>query len=255
MYKLLLVLSLLFTMPIFACDKKTSLHTLEGYIWLTEDYPPYNFFDEHGKMSGISVDILELVFQELNLVLKREDIRLIPWARLVRELKLSKKFAAFTMVYTEKRAEQYSLVSTLLPTTISVMVLDEKINELRNKPIKELSVAVVREDIGLVSLNLKNYDSKRILTTSHHSMVNMLYRYRADAIAFNEELIRFLYNKNASPQHTIKTLYVLQENLVNSYVFHKDTDKCITELFSQTLKKITQDGTLKKIRKQYLPEN
>ena len=99
-----------------ACDNEKSLGILKDYIWLTEDYPPYNFYDDDGHLVGMSVEILELVYQELNLPLNRDDIRLIPWARLVKNLKMSNKYAAFTMVSTPTRNRAYTLVPTFLPT-------------------------------------------------------------------------------------------------------------------------------------------
>lgn len=250
-----LFFSLAISSTAIACDKKAAMKVLQDYIWLTEDYPPYNYFDLHGNLAGMSVDILELVYEELQLPLNRNDVRVIPWARLVRDLKVSSKFAAFTMVYTEKRAQEYTLISTSLPTTISIMVLDETLEKLKQKPLNELTISVVRKDIGQLSLELMGVKAKQVPTTTHESMVNMLYRHRVDAIAFNEELVEFFYNNDTSAEHTIKTLHVLQSNLANNYVFHKDAPQCATQLFTEALARVNKSGVLQEISQRYLPSN
>lgn len=238
-----------------ACDNEKSLDILKDYIWLTEDYPPYNFYDDDGHLVGMSVEILELVYQELNLPLNRDDIRLIPWARLVKNLKMSNKYAAFTMVSTPTRDRDYTLVPTFLPTTISIMVLEERYHELIDWYVDDLFVAVVREDIGQLVLNQEKIKAKQSVTVSHQNMVNMLYRNRVDAIAFNEELVRYYYNKPDTTQQKIKTLHVLKNNLANSFVFHKESSICATELFTQTLTKLNNRGDIKKIEQRYLPSS
>ncbi|WP_085298432.1 substrate-binding periplasmic protein [Cognaticolwellia mytili] len=256
-FKQLLKFTLLFcfllTTTAYACEESKGKAILENYIWLTEDYPPYNFYDEQGRLTGMSVDILEMVYEELQITFTRDDIQLIPWARLVRDLKLSQKFAAFTMVYTKERAEHYTLVATPLPTTISIMVLEERLEELRKRPIKELSIAVVREDIG--QLALQNINSKQVATTSHQSMVNMLYHGRVDAISFNEELVKYQYNDASSDKHNIRTLLTLKDSLDNNFTFHKETPVCVIELFTSALAKLSKKGQLQHIRKKYLPED
>jgi polar amino acid transport system substrate-binding protein len=251
--KVILLYCFLLTTTAYACEEDEGKAILENYIWLTEDYPPYNFYDNQGKLSGMSVDILELVYEELDIAFTRDNIQLIPWARLVRDLKLSQKFAAFTMVYTKERAEQYTLVAAPLPTTISIMVLEERLETLRNKPIKELSIAVVREDIG--QLALKNINSKQVTTTSHQSMVNLLYHNRVDAISFNEELVKYQYNDASSSQHNIRTLHILKDRLNNNFTFHKETPECVIKLFTSTLEKLSKNGQLRHITQRYLPEN
>jgi polar amino acid transport system substrate-binding protein len=251
--KFILLYCFLLTTTAHACEESEGRAILKNYIWLTEDYPPYNFHDSQGNLKGMSVDILELVYKELEIELKRDDILLIPWARLVRDLKISKKFAAFTMVYSKARSQQYTLIPAPLPTTISIMVLEERLEELRKKPIEELSIAVVREDIG--QLALKDINSRQVLTTSHQSMINMLYHNRVDAISFNEELIKYKYNDSASSKHNIRTLYILKDKLDSNFIFHKDAPRCMTKLFTSTLKKLSANGQLRHIKQRYLPEN
>ena len=45
---------------------------------VTEDWPPYNYLDENGEMTGYSTKVVKKVLEKANV---QYDIRLYPWAR------------------------------------------------------------------------------------------------------------------------------------------------------------------------------
>jgi polar amino acid transport system substrate-binding protein len=53
--------------------------------YLTEEWAPYNF-DENGTPSGIAVEILEAVFEDIGVNRSREDVRIVPLAEGFREV-------------------------------------------------------------------------------------------------------------------------------------------------------------------------
>ena len=57
-----------------------SSQTIDDLYFITENYPPYNFEDD-GKLQGISVDLLVLIFKKLKAQKTIDDIHLKPWAR------------------------------------------------------------------------------------------------------------------------------------------------------------------------------
>ena len=54
--------------------------SLEGLTFITEEYPPYNF-KRNDRLEGISVEILERIFEQSDTPLTRDDIHYYPWAR------------------------------------------------------------------------------------------------------------------------------------------------------------------------------
>ena len=58
-----------------AADQSTSAKEL---TYITEQYPPYNYQND-GKQQGISVDLLEKVWQKMGADLDRSAIKFLPW--------------------------------------------------------------------------------------------------------------------------------------------------------------------------------
>jgi len=62
-------------MPSLAADQSFSAKDL---TYVTEQYPPYNF-QQYGKLQGISVDLLEKVWERMGVDLDRNVIKVVPW--------------------------------------------------------------------------------------------------------------------------------------------------------------------------------
>lgn len=234
----------------FACSEQEAKIYLKNIKWLTEDYPPYNYLDAHGKLTGISTDILLLAYQELGLALDSKAILIVPWARLYYNLQNHTDYAAFSMVYTAERDKLFNFVAMPITTKISIMVLNERKQNLALKNVEELTVAVVRQDIGHQLLEKFNFPVQKVVTTSANSMLQMLIRKRVDAIAYAEEVAYFQFGKLAD--HQLSSLYVLEENTVYNYVFNNETPACVTDLLNSALVQLEEKGELQGLRNKYL---
>ncbi|HBY87527.1 MAG TPA: hypothetical protein DEO86_16825, partial [Colwellia sp.] len=147
---------LLFTSSSFACVESKNELFLSKIHWVTEDYPPYNYLDESGRLIGAVPDILTMVYNELGIKKRSNNIIVLPWARLIMYMERYPDYAAFSMVTTPERAKKFKLVPLPITTKISILALTSTIDTLQNKAIDELTVAVVRGDIGQKLLNIQN---------------------------------------------------------------------------------------------------
>ena len=241
-----------FSSPLSACDEQQAKEYLANYKWLTEDYPPFNYLDEQGELIGIATDTLLRVYQELEIKLTSRDILIVPWARLYYNMETYDDYAAYSMIYTDDRAKAFQLVTTPLKVQVSIMVLEERKKELEDKALRELKIAVVREDIGHQLIESQNITAKQVITTSASSMLQMLLHHRVDAIAYAEDVAIFQFNKLALDQRNIVPVHRLNAGSLNSFVFHKTTPKCVTSLFAKTMQKLHNKNELKTIRDKYL---
>ena len=139
---------LLFTASTIACTESKSKQFLSRLQWVTEDYPPYNFLDGSGHLVGAVPDVLEMIYTDLSIKKRGNNIILLPWARLIMYMERYPEYAAFSMVTTPERAKKFKLVPLPITTKISILALTSNIDILHKKTVDELTIAVVRGDIG-----------------------------------------------------------------------------------------------------------
>jgi ABC-type amino acid transport substrate-binding protein len=235
----------------FADENQAAKAQLASYKWLAEDYPPYNYIDESGRLTGIFTDILLRVYDELELKLAVEDIQVVPWAQLYYQLENHPEFAGFSMVNTVEREKEFTLINAPIFTKISIMVLSEKQKELKSAPHEELTIAVVRADIGKQLLDTRGIKAKQVVTTSAFNMLKLLLHNRVDAIAYEEEVALFQMNKLSLQRKRIVPIYFLDESY-SAFIFHKDTPEKVSQLFSEALERLHERGKIEKIRNKYL---
>jgi len=249
----LLLLSVL-SHPVSACNKKASREVLANYTWLAEDYPPYNYHDKSGNLVGIFTDTLKLIYDDLNIPLSITDIMITPWARLYYNLENEEEYAAFSMVRTKERDKKFTLIPLPIPAKISIMVLKQKQSALKKVRPEDLTIAVVRQDIGHQLLDSQKFPADQAVTTSAYSMLKMLVHQRVDAIAYSENVARFQYNKLKVTADDLVSLYVLDDNAYTNYVFHKNTSHCVVDLFRKTIEKLHKQGKIMPVVKKYLQQ-
>ncbi len=240
------------TFSSLACDPSSTKAALKNISWLAEDYPPFNYPDESGKVIGIFTDVLYLVYNKLEIELSDENIAIVPWARLYRTMQVSPDFAAYSMTSTVQRHSTFSLVPLPILAKTSIMVLKKELKRIQVMKHEDLVIAVVREDIGQHLLDNYNFPATQVETTSASNMLKMLAYERVDAIAYAEEVAFFQSRKLGFDKGSIVPLLVLDDQSLSNYVFHKDTPTCVVKLFSDTITELHQSGALTLIYKKYL---
>jgi len=235
------------------CSISEAKAYLRQYQWLAEDYPPYNYVDHEGNITGIFTDTLVMIYHELAIPFELRDIAIVPWARLYRTLELDDSYAAFSMVNTPERLHKFKLVPLPVITKVSIIVLEERFDDLVSLPIDQLHIAVVRDDIGQQMLDENEIRAKQVETTSAFSMLRMLVHGRVDAIAYAEDVASFQYQKLAITGGATRTLQILNDTSFTNYVFHLNTPECVISLVESTIDKLEKQGKLKQVWRRYLP--
>jgi polar amino acid transport system substrate-binding protein len=252
MIKILTVIILVFfTSSALACTESESKLILSKLQWITEDYPPYNYPDEYGHLVGAFPEVLALIYSDLSIKRKENDIGILPWPRLLLYMKLYPEYAAFSMVSTPERANKYRLVSMPITTRISIMALKSNINILQHKSFNEITVAVVRGDIGQQLLDNQKNPAQQVETIAAGSMLQMLFRNRVDTISYSEDVSYYQLKKLGAKRDSITPIHVLKDDLDINFVFHKSTSNCVIDLFTKTLTTLNSEGQLKPILKKY----
>jgi len=249
---LALVLLLIPNSNAMVCDQNSAKETLANFKWVAEDYPPYNYLGDDGQVTGMFTDVLLKVYQEMEIPLEVKNIKVIPWARLYNILSFQQDSAGYSMTSTPERKKRFALVELPIYARISILVKKSRQAEIAAKGLENITIAAVREDIGHHQLNVQNIPSKQMHTTTAEGMLKMLQHNRVEAIAYSEDVARYQSKKLGITGDELVRLHSLIDDALNSYMFHRNTDKCVTQLFSQTIDKLHKAGELNNIVEKYL---
>ena len=252
-FKVILFLCLFFLTSTHsvACNVQQAKEILANYQWYSEDYPPYNYQNKDGRLVGIFPEILELIYKEFNLDMNLNDVMIVPWARLFHTLETSPVHAAFSMVKSPERNKKFTLISLPIMSKVSIIALEENKNILDHKSIEKLSYAVVRQDIGEHLLDAKFNVKNKVVTTSANSMLSMLLYHRVEAIAYSELVAQFQLSHFGLEDIKLTSIYTFNDVFESAFVFHKDTPKCFSTLFSQTISLLDEKGEINRIMQKY----
>ncbi|GLX79120.1 hypothetical protein tinsulaeT_24600 [Thalassotalea insulae] len=249
---IVLIFVCIFQFPAHGCNTESAKRVLDTLQWVAEDYPPYNYLNNDGEISGIFTDALLAIYRELKLPLSSDEIKVIPWARLYHLMLQKPGYAAFSMTVTEPRRQLFKLIPLPYTSNISIMVKAANKKALQDKPLNELSIAVVREDIGQHLLDSQQIKAKQILTTSAFGMLKMLIHERVDAIAYAEDVAHFQIRKLGLGKDPLVPIYILESHSINNFIFHRDIDTCAIKLFVDAIERLHQQGKIKRIIDKYL---
>ncbi len=107
-----LVLVFLGVMASFSLQAAESLRVV-----LDRDYPPFTYFDEEGKLEGVSVEFWRLWEKKTGVPVELVPVELREALNMMR---LHKADAIDTIFFTPERAEYLEYIQPLFPITSSV---------------------------------------------------------------------------------------------------------------------------------------
>jgi polar amino acid transport system substrate-binding protein len=248
MNRLLITLLLILNSPLsISCDEDAAKLFLAKIKWQTEDYPPYNYQNKLGDLVGVFPDILALTYTRLGINIKLNEIPVIPWARLIKNVAYYPDYAAFSMVTTAERRKSYKLVPLPFMTKISVMALNSRfknLNKMTKEELNKLVIAVVRGDIGQLLLKKNAISAQQVETTSALSMLKMLQHQRVNAIAYSEVVAHFQFQTLDFNEGKVVSIFSLNKGSLINFAFHKETPTCVTSLFEKTIATLDKEGKL-----------
>ncbi|KAA0009696.1 transporter substrate-binding domain-containing protein [Billgrantia pellis] len=110
----------------------------------TEEYPPYNFKEADGTITGRSTELLRAALDDAKL---SADFRLLPWARAFTEAQLRERHCVYSTTRTPEREPLFTWVGPLTTSTWAAYTLaDSAIEAASLDDLSELRVGSFRED-------------------------------------------------------------------------------------------------------------
>ncbi len=241
---LLLLVILLWNVDIYASDE------LDNLNYMTEDFRPYNYM-ENGELTGLSVELLKLIWEELNT--EPKNIELLPWARAYNMLKNRSNAVLFTTQRTEHRENIFKWVCPIPVNTRNVLIAkrDRKIKLKSIEDAMNFKIGTIRADAAEQILIEMGFHKTMIEPVS--VMMNNVKKIdlgRIDLIAINERTFYTYIKDNGISRDAYETLILINETVV-CYAFNKEVSDDIINKFQKALDTVIKGPECKKLLNKY----
>lgn len=214
--------------------------TLAPLTFITEEYPPYNYIDNH-QLTGVSIDLLEAIFAATKTPLSRHDVRYYPWVRGY-ELALSQpNTVLFSTTRTPAREANFHWVGPIAQDRVVLLAHRDALITIDSLPQaidRGLTVAVIREDIGAQALLEAGYPERLLIPAiDNRSALNMLTRGRVDLWAYSAEVAAWIAESEGYSKDKLIPIHTLSESSLY-FAINQATDQRLITLMQQALDRV-----------------
>ena len=217
-----------------------------------EDYQPFSWKDENGRMKGLLVDLLIEALQKRMKI--SVEHRGYPWARAQEMVRFGEADGFCTVPTTERK--QYTWISNEPVVNNTVTIFTWK----NNPQIGTLKKAKTVEDLkdfrhgqysgsGWARKNLKGMNV--LWVSSLSQVLEMLAAQRIEIVAESSFVMRHRIKSMQLEDRVLEIPNVVDSNAFNLCIGKKSPYKDILKNFDRVMVKIRRDGTHKNILDKY----
>jgi len=224
-------------------DNEELNNQVKMIAFLTEHYPPLNY-EQEGKLYGVSVDILEGLFDKMNVNLTRNNVVLKNWSEAYQQTLNQAHTMLFSTARIPERESLFKWVGPIAPEKTIVLALTA--NNIEITAITELnnySVGVIRDYAAILMLTDQGVLPEAMVSFNDvEHLYNALSNGDVDCIVYSETgntLIIESLGMNAADVETVYLAGVVE----NYFAFNAETSDEIITLFQQYLDQLKLDKT------------
>ena len=241
-----LILSAFMLINLFANDTKIKVYT--------ETYPPFNM-EQNGKLTGVSSDILNAMYQEMGLLKEYKKIKIVPWARGYKIVQKKKNTMLFSTTRSKVRENLFKWVGPIYTTKQDILTLSHndiqinKLNDLNNYKIGAILGWATTDYLlghGIKKENIEIYVGKDASKKGFNKLnTNQIdcFIYNQNAIQYDKYLLKIL-------PINYKAVYRIEQDKLY-YAFNKNTDDKIISKWQKALDKVKSSGKYQTILNKY----
>jgi len=234
MYKIFLVLVVgLFTINLNA---KNHINVV------TEQWYPYNYHDNNGKVIGRSTDKVTTILEKLKL---DYTIKSYPWARAMMLAQRNENTLIYSIFKTPERVDKFQWVCPLLPPVKIYLFKHKKRHDLKVynlDDVKKYTISINRGDSSHEFLQSVGFEEGVNLdvTSNDEISVNQLFLNRVDFIVQTEFTANQLLRTLNKPENSLSKVLELKDYSNNTIcmAFSLTTDKRLVNKFKSELLKL-----------------
>ncbi len=239
--KILFLLALLLMLPVFSGE----------LLLMTEEYPPYNYTGkENGKEEtiGFAVDVVKRLQK---IVGDNSLIKMMVWREALEKLETTPNSAVFAIAKNPIREKKFNLLGPIGQGNYIFYAKagnDIVINHLDDA--KKYRVGVYKNDICEQFLRSKGFTNLLVAETDSFNLERLLDG-QIDLWLVGDLKAGFVSREKGVAFDKINGTYTAF--VTSLYIaFNKATDKKVYQRWQEALDKIREDGTIDKIRQEWL---
>ncbi|CTQ75461.1 substrate-binding periplasmic protein [Roseibium alexandrii] len=242
-------MAVLAPLPLLRLSRASS--DLAGLQVMTEEYPPYNY-QVGGELMGLSVEIMEEIFNRTASGHSRSDISLLPWARGYNLTLQRSGHALFSTTRTPDRESLFKWVGPFVPTVVGLIAKKSRnLNIQTVQDLADLRIGVVKDDIGQLLLQAKGVPDDRIeAVLSNDQNFRKLIAGRVDAISYETRVTRWALQTRDVALDEYETVYELDRGELYLALHHQTPDDLVG-LLQSVFDTMVDDGTHAQILQRY----
>lgn len=215
--------------------------SLQDVTFISEEYPPFNYSDSEGHFTGMAVEILQLMFDELNIKKNASDIQVFPWARGYALAQAPGQMnALFTTARLKKRENKFKWVGPYTGFEVTVFSKNKAKYQISEKSdLGKYHFVIVRQDLSETLLIEAGVPQKHIsLVANVEEAIDKVLKERADCFAHSSKTLHKTLNKMGLKKEQFKSLYDII-GPKSYFAFNKSVDDKTVKAYQSAFDKVT----------------
>lgn len=117
---------------------------------MTEEYPPFNYTNDNGQLTGFSVEVVEEIMQRLGY---KQPVEVLPWSRAYNLTQKREGMVLFSMTRSEAREKMFKWVGPLVPNKSVFWGLADREYDIKNvEDAKKYKIGAYKDDADEIKL-------------------------------------------------------------------------------------------------------
>jgi len=230
---LILVAILIGIIPCLAADQASSPKDL---IYITVKNPPYNYQEDGKPLQGISVDLLEMVWERMGVDLNRSVIKILPWTEAYQRTLNEPNTVFLSISRLPQREQLFKWAGPIGPIRNVLLVRNDKnISIITPEDLKKYKIGVINDTSSMLLLldtGIKKEDL--VLAQTAKPLIEMLENGSIDAWARGDRVGIWEINDLGLNASDYKTAYTLGQ-MDYYYAFNKETPDSLVQSFQEAI--------------------
>ncbi|WP_044837898.1 substrate-binding periplasmic protein [Thalassomonas viridans] len=227
--------------------------SFERLHYTTEVYPPYNYL-EQGRLTGLSVEMLRKIWDELGVAHQKIDV--LPWARAYYDIEHQTNRVLFAMAQKESRLNKFQWAcpimarhnGALIALKSSKIVIRDA-SDLRRYVIGTIREGSTEEELIAIQGGKKTNVVRNVSLAANLSLLN---KGRIQLLAHEERSASVMISQLGYNENDYEVVYVLK-SLPICFAFSLSVEPGLIRQFQQALNKIIKTGEYEQLKQYFFP--